>query len=49
LIGAIGGLYNYGTPRIGNEAFANFVEKELAGLFLARIVRDKDTFTHTPT
>lgn len=44
LIGEIGALYNYGTPRIGDEAFANYVERELKGLFLARVVRDRDTF-----
>ncbi|CAD8116015.1 unnamed protein product [Paramecium primaurelia] len=47
-VGRVNIFYNYGTPRIGNDKFADYVESELKGLFLARIIRDKDTFQHTP-
>ncbi|KAM3146402.1 hypothetical protein pb186bvf_001371 [Paramecium bursaria] len=43
------GLYLYGTPRVGDSAFATYVEKELGPTYISRVVRDRDTFTHTPT
>ncbi|KAM3135540.1 hypothetical protein pb186bvf_012396 [Paramecium bursaria] len=47
-VDTFGGFIIYGTPRIGNDEFAAFVEQEL-GKNVYRVVRDRDIFQHAPT
>jgi predicted lipase len=37
-IGKIDIFYNYGCPRVGNSAYADYLESQLSNLYLARMV-----------
>ena len=39
-------MYTYGTPRVGNDKFANFVERDYIDMM--RISHGRDMITHLP-
>lgn len=37
-VAPLGAFYNYGSPRVGNPAFADYAEKTLGNIFVARAI-----------
>lgn len=46
LFGKVSELYTYGEPRVGNEAFANFVTSSIGERF--RVIHYADIVPHLP-
>lgn len=46
--GEIDEFYTYGSPRVGNQAFANYVNGMIKGNFNSRITHYKDPVPHLP-
>jgi len=47
-IGTLGGLYTIGQPRVGNEAFAETVDRQLRSRYF-RVVNNRDIVPRIPT
>lgn len=46
--GEIDEFYTYGSPRVGNQAFADFTNSKIKGNFNSRITHNRDPVPHLP-